>query len=194
MVSMLRSPMSQLRVRAILRWVLPASLLVLAACNGVTAPPPAEGIGFRQARHDQLAAVEGYRACRDEALLLDRKARSDDATARYLASARVLERCEAELGSHAAAVPVDERMRVVALTVQNRLKGGDVAAARAALDRFRQAFPGQDLYYVDGSSFSETMDLLLGMAEPAATGRFAVANVGATAKAELRRLTYWKRH
>lgn len=189
MVLQLLSP-----ARTALRWALPASLLLLAACNGAATPPAAEGIGFRQARHAEVAAVTAYRDCREEALLLDRQARSAGAGARYLASARVLERCEAELGGHAPAIPVEERMQVVALTVQNLLKGGDVDAARLALGRFRESFAGRDLYYTDGSSFSETMDLLLGMAEPTATGRFAVANVGATAKAELRRLAYWKRH
>lgn len=169
------------------------ALLALAACSP-TPPPASEGIGFRQTRHAEIVAVQSYRECRDEALLLDRQARSAGEAARYLTSARLLERCEEVAGNYVEALPLDERMRTLALAAQNHLRGGDVGAARQALDRFAERFPSRDLYYADGSSFIETMDLLLGPGDRGAAGQFAVANVGAIAKAELRRLAYWKRH
>lgn len=167
--------------------------VALSAC--VTYPaPPREGIAYREARFAEIAALRRYRECRDEALMLDRQAREAGNPARYLASARLLQRCESDLGAGAAGLAAEERMRAYALAVQNHLKGGDVAAARDGLQRLRAAFPGEDLYYADGSSFTETMDLLLGLGGPGATGALSLANVGADVKAELRRAAYWRQH
>ncbi len=85
-------------------------------------------------------------------------------------------------------------MSTFALGVQNRLKGGDVAGARAGLETFRSAFAGNDLYYPDGTSFTETMELVLGLRDRTAVGAFSMANVNGALKAELRRSRYWKRH
>jgi hypothetical protein len=170
--------------------------LALSACvqdfarNG----GPEEGIGYRDARYVEIEAMRDYRQCRDDALVLDRQARQAGSAARYLASARQLETCEANLGPEAASLAPDERMRAYALSVQNYLKGGDVAHARANLETFQTAFPDHDLYYPDGSSFTETMEILLGLRDRSAVGEFSVANVGETLKAELRRARYWQRN
>lgn len=171
----------------------PLVALALAACV-TDPPPPREGIAYREARFAEMSALRQYRECRDEALTLDKQAREAANPARYLASARLLERCESDLGPNTAGLAEDERMRAYALAVQNQLKGGDVAAARAGLERFRAAFPGEDLYYADGSSFTETMELLLGLGAPGATGELAMSNVGSAVKAELRRADYWRQH
>ncbi|MEQ9643474.1 MAG: hypothetical protein RIM84_25875 [Alphaproteobacteria bacterium] len=171
----------------------PLLALALAACV-TDPPPPREGIAYREARFAEIAALRQYRECRDEALSLDSQARAAANPARYLAVARLLERCESDLGPGAAGLAADERMRAYALAVQNHLKGGDIAAARGGLERFRAAFPGEDLYYADGSSFTETMALLLGLGGPGATGELAMSNVAADVKAELRRADYWRQH
>ena len=85
-------------------------------------------------------------------------------------------------------------MRAYALSVQNHLKGGDVAKARENLDRFKSAFEGKDLVYADGSSFTETMEILLGLRDRSDVGEFSIVNVGESLKAELRRVRYWKRN
>jgi hypothetical protein len=176
------------------RSVLTAALaaLTLSACSMTTGGGLPEGIGFREARFAEISAAREWRACRDEALALDAQARQGDGGARYLTSARLIEKCESGLGPEHAQVAQEERMRAYALAVQNHLKGGDVAAARAALEKFKAAFNGADLYYADGSSFSETMEILLGLRDRAAAGEYSVVNAGATLKAELRRSRYWK--
>ena len=83
-------------------------------------------------------------------------------------------------------------MRAYALGIQDYLKGGDVAKTSETLGKFRQAFPGKDLYYSDGSSFIETMSALLGQKEKSDYGRFAMLNVNETLKGEMRRIEYWK--
>ena len=164
----------------------------LAACAPNMGGAPDEGVGYRQARFEEIARMRDYRACRDEALEFDRQARDGSASARYLASARLIERCEAELGPEAAHLAPDERMRAYALSVQNYMKGGDVAKARANLLTFKTTFPDRDLYYPDGSSFIDTMDLLLGLRDRDSVGQFPTVNANAALKAELRRTRYWK--
>lgn len=178
------------------RGAAPLALLgVLGACSMTGAGPgPETGIGFREARFSEIAAMREYRSCRDEALALDARARRSGSQAQYLQSAKLLATCDSALGPEMAGVATEERMRGYALSVQNRLKGGDVAGARAGLETFKTAYAGHDLYYPDGTSFTETMELVLGLRDRTAAGAFSLANVNSALKAELRRARYWKRH
>ncbi|GAB6052788.1 hypothetical protein JCM17960_16080 [Magnetospira thiophila] len=168
-------------------------VLSLGAC--VTQPPAADaGIGFREARFAEVSAMRDYRKCRDDALTLDRQAREASDGAKYLASARLLETCESDLGPEAAGVAKEERLQAYALSIQNYLKGGDLMSARTNLDRLSQAHPGVDLYYPDGSSFIDTMEVLLGLRPDHAVARFSDANVNSDLKSEMRRVQYWQSH
>jgi len=162
----------------------------LAACQ--TVPNPMEGIGFREARYQEVTLMRDYRQCRDEALEIDKQARASGSSGGYLTSARLLEKCESKLGPDVAGLAVDERMRAYALGVQNYVKGGDMVAARRTFDSFKGAFPNHDIYYPDGSSFIVTMEALLGRQDPWSFGEFAALNVNSTLKSEMRRLNYWK--
>ena len=174
------------------RIALAAALAALSACTATPQLPDLDGISFRESRYEAVTAARDFEACRDEALELDAQARANGDAARYLASARLLERCQAKLGPNADTVKTDVRMRVAALAVQNYIKGGDAAAALGSLDRFKRAFPDRDLYYADGSSFRETMEVLLGQRDPTDFGLYATLNVSAPLKAEMRRVLYWK--
>ncbi len=168
--------------------------LLAAACNPVTTAQQGEGIGFRQARYAEISAMRTYRECRDDALALDGQARAEGSSARYLASARLLEKCEAEVGPEATGLALDERMRAYALGIQNHFKGGDVVQARTNLETFKSTFQSADLYFADGSSFVESMEILLGIRDRTAAGEFSVANVSTELKSELRRVRYWTRN
>ncbi len=170
------------------------TVLALAACTTSFSKDPEGGIGFREDRHAEVTAMREYRDCRDEALALDAKARQAGSPARYLASARMIDGCEAALGPETARLALEERMRAYALSIQNYLKGGDVAKARENLGNFKTAFAGSDLYYADGASFSDTMTLVLGEADESALGEFSTVNVSPELKAELRRVRYWQRN
>jgi hypothetical protein len=171
-----------------------ATALLAAACNPVTTAQQSEGIGFRQARFAEISAMRAYRQCRDDALELDGKASAEGSSARYLAAARLFEKCEAEVGPEAASVRVDERMRAYAIAIQDHFKGGDVARAQANLKTFKQTFDGADLYFADGASFVESMEILLGQRDRGAVGEFSLANVSTEMKSELRRVRYWTRN
>lgn len=178
------------------RWLPRLALLALvpvalAACSTNTPLSPRESIGFHEGRYNEITKVREYEACRAQALDLDAKARGRGSQGAYLTSAKVLEQCEAGLGE-TNGVPLEERMRVYALSVQNYFKGGDIESARHNLDTFKHAFPGHDLYFADGSSFIVTMEALLGRTEPWTFGEFAALNVNDQVKSEMRRLNYWK--
>ena len=170
-----------------------AAVLLLSAC-AMGAPEPFEGIGFREQRSLALEAMRDYRNCRDDALDMDAQARKSGDAGRYIASARLLEKCESRLSQEASEVGRDERVRSYALSIQNYLKGGNVESARANLEKFKKAFSGTALYYSDGSSFIETMEVLLGQKDVRNYGRLAMLNVNALLKDEIRRSRHWKRN
>ena len=167
------------------------ALTALAACTTMGSVPN-EGIGFREARFVEISAMREWRKCKADALKLDTQARRNDAPARYLASARLLQGCESRLGPEVSGIAPDERMRAFALGIQNQFKGGDVAAARSSLENYRKAHDDHDLYFADGSSFVETMELLLGLRDRTDVGELSMVNVSDTLKSELRRVRYWK--
>lgn len=163
----------------------------LAACtNDVSGP--LEGIGYRQARFEQITMMREYRACRDQGVELDRKARTSGASGTYLASAQVLEKCETGLGPEETGIPRNERMRTYALSVQNYFKGGDVERARDNFGKFKGRFSQHDFYYPDGTSFVTTMEALLGQRERWTFGEFSALNINDGLKSEMRRVLYWK--
>jgi hypothetical protein len=171
-----------------------ACALGLNVCVGLAPSIEAEGIGYRQARSMELSAMREWRACRDEALSLDEAARREANPAQYRASAAMLERCETALGPGAAGLALEERMRAFALAVQNHLKTGDPVQARRTLEAFKTGFPERDLYYADGTSFIETMTVLVGISDGQAPKDLLLVNVGSTLRAEIRRVRQWARN
>lgn len=177
-------------LRRVIAVAIPA--VVLAACATGNGVDFAEGIGFREARFTQISMMREYRACRDQGVELDRQARNTGSRGKYLASARVLENCETEIGPDGSGIARHERMQAYALSIQNHFKGGNVERARENFDKFKQTFPKHDLYYPDGSSFTVTMEALLGRTERWTFGEFSALNVNDSVKSEMRRMLYWK--
>lgn len=167
------------------------AMAALSACT-TDVSGPLEGIGYREARFEQISMMRDYRACRDQGVELDRQARSSGTSGTYLASARVLEKCETGLGPDAAGIAREERMRAYALSVQNFFKGGDVEMARDNFGKFKNRFADYDFYYPDGTSFVTTMEALLGQRERWTFGEFSALNINDGLKSEMRRVLYWK--
>jgi hypothetical protein len=181
------------RLRVLLTMTVAGSVLALCACT--TDTKPGEGIGFREARFAEISAIRDWQTCRDEAVALDRQAHDEASAARYLAAAKLTEKCESDLNPEAIRkIPSAERMHAYALGVQDYLKGGDVPKAREMLDRLKQNFPRADLYYANGASFIDTMDFLTGERDRNTAGELGVANLDDEFKAEIRRAQYWKRN
>jgi len=167
-------------------------LLSVAACGTNGVATPADTAEFRQSRYEQIQKIQAFNACRDEALELDGQARTRASTGAYLTSARVMEKCNADLGAATDSVAQNERMRLTALSTLNSFRGGDIEQARRRFEAFKTAYPGHDLYFADGTSFLATGEALLGRAEPYSYGEFATLNVNNRVKSEMRRLNYWK--
>jgi hypothetical protein len=186
----LRKPLQSLPI--LRRTVFAAlALSALSACT-TDVSGPLEGIGYREARFEQISMMREYRACRDQGVELDRKARSSGAIGTYLASANVLAKCETGLGPDASGIARDERMRAYALSVQNFFKGGNVEQARDNFGKFKNRFADHDFYYPDGTSFVITMEALLGQRERWTFGEFSALNINDGLKSEMRRVLYWK--
>ncbi len=172
--------------------MLSGAALLLGACSLTGTSDPFNDVSFRESRFEQMQSIKAFEACRDEGLTLDSQARGRASAGAFLNSARVLDRCGTNLGSAASAVSKPERMRVHALAVLNYFKGGDVEQARRSFEGFKASYPDEDLYFGDGSSFTETTEVLLGRADPISFGQFAVLNVNDRVKSEMRRLNHWK--
>ena len=166
----------------------------LSACLQTTASTDRANAGFSETRAAENIAIQDWRECREEALTLDRLARQGRSAARYLGSARLLEKCEIGLEPSVAKRIGNDLLRADALTIQNYLKGGDVAQARENLAKLKSAFPEQELRFPDGSSVIATMELLLDQRDRDDVTNFASINASEAVKMELRRVRYWKRN
>ena len=168
------------------------AVLLASACQ--TTSSPSEGIGFREARFQEISAMENYRSCVDDAVKLDQDARSKGNPGGYIASARLIGKCEADLGPEAAHVAIEERMQAYALGIVNYAKGGDLATAQANLGMFQTAFAGYDLYLPNGASFIDTMTLLTGKRSIPNSYELSMLNINAKTETEFERLKYWKKN
>jgi hypothetical protein len=171
--------------------VMAASTAALAAC---ATKPAGDGIGFREARFNEMSAIRNWQSCRDQAVELDKQAHDEGSPARYLASAKLVEKCEADVGGDAARISSDERMRAYALAVQDYFKGGDIPKSRETLDKLKANFPGNDFYYANGASFIDTMEFLTGVRDRNTPGELGISNVDEGFRAELLRARYWKKN
>jgi hypothetical protein len=172
-----------------------AALLGGCVTGGPLLPPMDEaGVGSREAQFRNMAALQDYRSCRDDAIAIDAEARKSAQPGRYLAAAALLEKCERGLGEDAEAAPLQERMRAYALAVVDYAKGGDIAKSRTTLDRFKSHFPDHDLRFADGGSFIQTAEMLLGVRDRASPGTLAASDIGDRTRGEMRRLRYWLRN
>lgn len=168
------------------------TLLTLGACTSSEPANPLAGVEFREQRFEQMRRLQAFRACRDHALQLDTEARTRGSSGAFLTSAKVLQKCDADLGTARDAVAANERMRLHALSVVNYMKGGDLEQTRRRFDSFKTTWPEHDLYFAGGVSFVATMEAFLGRTEPQSFGRFLALNVTDEVKSEMRRINHWK--
>jgi len=164
---------------------------LLAGCVPATTGS-GEGIGYRQARFEEISAMRAYRSCVDDAMKVAGDARRQGHAAGYERSARILEKCESDLGPESRTLAQEERMRAYALSVLNYVKAGNLKSARSNLETFRKTFDGHDLYLGNGASFVDTMTVLTGAKDSAAPHKMAMLNVSQDLRMEMQRVRFWK--
>ncbi len=138
-----------------------------------------------------IATGPTFKDCQAYAIAQAENATSGDNAALYHAAAESLTYCAANADVNADQLDV---MQSLALAIMNYFKAGDVASAQSVLGEFKQTYPGQDLFFADGSSFIDSAALLLGELPEQAAGRGSLVNAKADLKSEFRRLQYWQSH
>jgi len=166
-------------------------LITLAGCVSATTGG-GEGIGFRQARFEEIAAMRQYRNCVEDAYTVAEEASRNQQIAGYRTSAKIIEKCEADLGPEATNLAPEERMQAYAIGILNYIKAGDIQKAGANLETFKTAYAGYDLYLPSGASFIDTVSVLTGKSTTMPRQKLAMMNLSQDLRAEMQRARFWK--
>tara|TARA_B100000900_G_C20442227_1_gene659508 strand:+ start:247 stop:807 length:561 start_codon:yes stop_codon:yes gene_type:complete len=182
----------KIRHKTSLKLILLASAATfLAACQTPSSFRSSEHIDFRADRYNELRLVADFNGCKNEGLELDRRAQESKDFSLHLASAEKLLSCHYELDGAITLVDQEQNMKVVALSAQNFVKGGSIERARAASEVFDLSFSGRDLVYPDGSSFKQTMSVILDDSQNINQFALASTNARPMLKKEIRRAWHW---
>jgi hypothetical protein len=132
-----------------------------------------------------------FEQCKAAAMQMDASARRRQSVAQYRTAAVLFERCVTVYSR--SAIAAEEMMYLQAMSVLDYVRAGAIDAAVLQLQVFRNAFPHHDLYLADGSSFLDTMQLLL---TDATESHLPDRLLNATSKsiADAQRRRYWATH
>mgnify|MGYP000911623192 CR=1 FL=1 len=131
-----------------------------------------------------------FSQCRAQALKMDASAREHQSVAQYHTAANLFGRCVERYSTYTTVVSADEMLEIQALSILGFIKAGDLQSAEEQLQLMRDAFPEHDLYFSDGSSFVDSIYLLLDTAPTASNDR-RLLNVNPIVSAERQRRDYW---
>lgn len=132
-------------------------------------------------------------ACEQQAMDMDSFAQQSGQAAQYLASAKAMLRCVSGIQFSKGHPDADKALRLMAMSVINLIKGGDIDAAQAALRKTQSKFPDKDLYFADYSSFFDTATALLEQ-QKLTRHQLAALNISADLRSEIERQQYWLSH
>ena len=170
-------------------WRIPTFLLctlIMAGCSTQpVVPPPTDHHG------DQIRA--DFSQCREQAYDMDASARQQQSAAQYQTAAGLFQRCVETFSGYHQIIAAEDMLILQALSVLDYLKAGNVESAREQLSLMRRAFPHHDLYLADGSSFVDSMSLLLESSSDTST-HSQLLNTNRTLAMEFKRREYWLQH
>jgi hypothetical protein len=167
-------------------------LISLAGCIPATTGGSSEGIGFRQARFEEISSMRQYRDCIDDSYKVAEGANKNRQPASYRTSAKIIEKCESDLGPEANNLAQEERMQAYAVGILNYIKAGDIHKAQANLETFKKAYAGYDLYLPSGASFVDTVTVLTGKSTVLPRQKMAMMNLSQDLRSEMQRARFWK--
>jgi hypothetical protein len=132
-------------------------------------------------------------ACEQQAIEMNSFAQQSGQAAQYLASAKAMMRCVNGIQFTKGHPDADKALRLMALSVINLVKGGDIEAAHIALTKAQSKFPNKDLYFADYSSFFDTATALLKQ-DKLTRHQLSALNISSDLRTEIERHQYWLSH
>jgi outer membrane PBP1 activator LpoA protein len=163
----------------------------ISACSSTTKSEPSLLVNNHHSSNDYYQNIDI--ACEQQAIEMDSFAQQSGQPAQYLASAKAMLRCVSGIQFPKGHPDAPKALRLMALSVVNLVKGGDIEAAHIALKQTRSKFPSQDLYFADYSSFFDTATALLEQ-QKLSRHQLAALNISADLRTEIERHQYWLSH
>lgn len=167
----------------------------ISACSSTTTTEPSLRVSNRavtsDVHHDYYQSIDA--ACEQQAIEMDGFAQQSGQAAQYLASAKAMLRCVNGIQFPKGHPDSDKGLRLMALSVMNFVKGGDIDGAQIALKKTQSKFPNKDLYFADYSSFFDTATALLEQ-QTLSRHQLAALNISSDLRTEIERHQYWLSH
>ncbi|WP_339721949.1 hypothetical protein [uncultured Paraglaciecola sp.] len=168
----------------------------ISGCSSTTKSEPSLPIS-NNSNHAPYIPTDYYQsidgACEQQAMEMDSFAQQSGQAAQYLASAKVMLRCVNGIQFPSGHPDADKALRLMAMSVINLVKGGDINAAHVALRKTQSKFPNKDLFFADYSSFFDTATALLEQ-QKLTRHQLAALNISAELRTEIERHQYWLSH
>ena len=164
---------------------------IISACSSTSKREPILRVNHTQASNEYYQSID--KACEEQAMGMDRSAQQSGQAAQYLASAKAMLRCVQGIQFSKGHPDSDKGLRLMALSVINFVKGGDIDGAKVALRKTQSKFPDQDLYFADYSSFFDTATALLEQ-QQLSRHQLAALNISTDLRTEIERQQYWLSH
>ena len=141
------------------------------------------------------ASLRSYDECIIEGKKFDSLAaiNKDKALSLYDKSAKILTDCDYLIQNHTFLINENDRMKNIALSIQNFLKAGNLNNALKNLKEFDNIFD-KDLIYADGSSFVENIKSLLNHNNNKKSFDLELINNSKIIKTELKRIKHWSKN
>ncbi|MDU0356409.1 hypothetical protein RS130_23175 [Paraglaciecola aquimarina] len=175
-------------VNALLSLVLAVAISACSSTQSSTPLVPASNQAYDYEPYQYIDV-----SCKEQAIDMDNFAQRSGQTAQYLASAKAMLRCVDGIQFSKRHPDADQALRLMALSVMNFIKGGDIDAANIALSKARNKFPDKDLYFADYSSFFDTATALLNQ-QNLSPHQLTALNIPANLRTEIERNQYWLSH
>ena len=163
----------------------------ISACSSTTKSETNVRVSNNDMSNDYYQSIDT--ACEQQAIEMDSFAQQSGQAAQYLASAKSILRCVNGIQFPKGHPDSDKALRLMAMSVLNFVKGGDIEAAHIALKKTQTKFPNKDLYFADYSSFFDTATALLEQ-QKLSRHQLAALNISADLRSEIERHQYWLSH
>jgi hypothetical protein len=163
----------------------------ISACSSTTKSEANLRVSNKDMNYDYYQSMDV--ACEQQAMDMDRFAQQSGQAAQYLASAKAMLRCVNGISFPKGHPDASTGLRLMALSVLNLVKGGDIDAAHIALRKTQSKFPNTDLYFADYSSFFDTATALLEQ-QKLSRHQLAALNISAGLRSEIERQQHWLSH